>query len=543
MDQTLKRVAALVGSGDVESRCAALLVLTQLGSDEAPVIDAVAEALRAPNVVVRDFALTYLEGIRPKAGLQHLLPLLDSEDDSLRHRAAAVIAAYGAAAIAAVRKRRAEAPRRRLNAIVEIAGQVRTAAAYELLFEIMAQGDFETNRLAGDALEAAVRDMDSRARGEIYTRVDAFAAVAKGERVPLVSALKLFGALGDRRCRRRLFGLLGREQPHAVRTHALAALVQCLRGESLNGGEIDLLLPLLEEDDEAGILRPAITLLEDQSLDRRHLERLQQLAESPEAAVKRFAVHKLGSFDSGAVVRKLIGYLSDASFARRDEAAAGLKKTPAARPLLMKELLACDEERRAWTLADILLAHDRSWRKDVREQLWARLAEALEGREDRLYSAYFHFLREIGEDAVLARIRERGDKLRQKKKFAEAARWLGLLRDTPGFDEEARYALAIADLKSRKHLLTGAVRRHDAALDLLRDLGRGAFPVAERLRKDRSLAPEELFFVGFNFAEGSAEERAVGAEVLEHVAGKFGRTKTGKAARNKLRLLSPSVRD
>jgi len=537
MDKTLKGVVGLVGAADVELRCAALLVLAQLGSDDDAVVAAVRGALRGPNVVVRDFALTFLERVRPKAALDDLLALLDSDDDAVRQRATAILAAYGAAAVAAARKLLKDAPRRRVNAIADLCGRARSAAAFDLLFHLMAGGDFDTNRLVGDLLEAALRDMSAADRKTFSGRVEAFADAVGGDRVALVSALKLFGALSEPRCRKRLFPLLARDQPHAVRTHALGALLQCLRGESLAPAEVDPLLALLEEDDEAGILRPAVALLESQSFERKHLDRLQRLAESPQPVVKRFAVQRLGTFDSGAVVKQLIGYLGDASYARRTEAASTLKKTPAARGPVMKELLACDDERQAWTLAEIVLAHDRAWRKDVRDELWQRFADAVDEREDRLYSAFLHVLRELDGADVGERIRAAAEQRRKKKQYALAARWLGLLRDTPAFDEEAKYALALCELKAHKRVLGGAARRHDPALDWLRELAGGTMPVADRLRKDRTLEPDELFYVGFNLAEGTSDQRALAGEVLEHLAGKFGRTKVGKAARNKLQLL------
>jgi hypothetical protein len=67
-------------------------------------------------------------------------------------------------------------------------------------------------------------------------------------------------------------------------------------------------------------------------------------------------------------------------------------------------------------------------------------------------------------------------------------------------------------------------------------LERGSFPLADRLRKARALATEELFYVGFNLAENPAT-RDASAELLAHVVKKTPRTKVGKAARNKLALL------
>ncbi|HVM95831.1 MAG TPA: HEAT repeat domain-containing protein, partial [Candidatus Acidoferrales bacterium] len=302
--------------------------------------------------------------------------------------------------------------------------------------------------------------------------------------------------------------------------------------------EIDTLLGLLDGDDEAGILRPAIHLLDEQTLSRDYLAQLNRLAESPQPAVKRFAIQKLGGFESVAVVKTLIGYLTDDSYARRDQATASLKKLPAARKDLMKELIACDDERKAWTLADILLVHDRDWKRDSIDALWKRLQDGIENREDRLYTAYLHFLNALDAEAVATRVRERADALRKKKDFASAAKWLTLLKDTPAFDAETQFLLAVTDLKAHPRVLSAVVRRHDAALDLLRSLLRSRFSVTERLRKERSFEPDELLYIGFQLAEGVGDEKAAAAEILDHIVKKSGRTKAGKAAKNKLRLLT-----
>lgn len=541
MDATLKGVVGLLGSADVEARCAALLVLTHLQAADSAVVRAVGELLSSKNAIVRDFAVGYFEQVRPRDGLAPLVPLLDAADEVLRQRVVVILARYGQPSISAVRKLLQEAPRRRLNAIIDLCARVRSAAALDLLFAQMAGDDFDANRAACDAVAAIIPTLDGRARSDLFARTDALLTSAADQRTALVAAAKLFGALGDPKARRRLFGLLDRAQPHVVRTHALGALSQCLRGEKLSAEEIAALLPLLEEDDEAGILRPAVSLLEDQTIDRRYLPVLNRLAENPQPAVKRFAIQKLGAFDSGAVLKTLIGYLTDESYARRDQATASLKKLPGARTPLMKEFLACDDERKAWTLADILLAHERGWKRETLEALWKRLEQALEGRDDRLYTAYFHFLSALDDAAMAVRVRARAEVLRRKKDFAASSKWLTLLKDSTGFDAEAQFALAVADLKARPHPLTVGARRHDTAVELLRALAQSTFPITERLRKDRTLGPEELFYVAFNLAEGADDERSVASELLQSLAKTHGRTKIGKAAKNKLRLIAGSV--
>ncbi|MBX3024492.1 hypothetical protein KF840_06235 [bacterium] len=537
MDGTLRGLVGLVEGTHVEARCAALVVLTQLGIDEERVARAVAAAVASPNVLVRDFALGYFERVRSPQTVPAVLPLLDAEDEPVRQRAVALLAPHGAAAVNAARKRLADAPRRRLTAIVELCAQVRSAAALDTLFELMASDDLDSNRVACDALIAAIPGLAERERADLFRRAETLAADARGHRTRLVAAAKLLGALADAKARKTLFAMLHEREPHVVHTHALAALTQCLRGKPLSTREIDLLLPLLGHEDEVGIIRPVVRLLEDQSFDRAYLARLNQLAESPQPIVKRFAVGTLGGFESGGVVKTLIGYLTDDSYARRDQAIATLKTLPAARLPLMKELLACDDERKAWTIADILLLHDRGWKRDTLTALWAKMETALEQREDRLHAALHHVLVALDAEWLRERIRARAEKKRKSKQFADSARWLLLLKDTPAWDDEARFAYAVATLKTHRHPLGSSARPRDPALDTFRALADSPFPLADRLRRERAVDPEDAYYVAFALAEQRGEARGVAAEILAHLADAHGRTKVGKAAKNKLQLL------
>lgn len=537
MDATLKRIAALASGADAETRCAALLVLTRLGSAEEGVVREVVKCVGSKNTVVRDFGLSYLAEVKPRSALPHLLPLLDSEELPVRERVASILIGYGPAAIAELRKLVSGAPRRRLHAIIEVCAGVRTKAALDLLFDLMRGDDVDLNRAACNAVVALLPRAAAPLRAEVFARADRLCS-ASAAQPALVAAAKLFGALGDPGARRRLFAMLQPQHPQIVRTHALAAAASCLRDQKLATTEIDALLSLLDSDDENGILRPAVRLLEEQPLDRSYLATLNRLAESPQPLVKRFAVQKLGAFESGAVIRTLIGYLTDDSYARRDQAASSLKSLPAARTALMNELLACDDERKAWTLVDILLSHDRAWKRATLAALYKRLDHAVTRRQDRLHTAYFHLLGVLAPEQAAAHVRAQAEKARKKRDFSLSARWLALLKGGPAFDAETRYAYALSELKSHKHALAAPGRRHDPALELLRELIHSPFPATERLRKERAVTPEDLFYVGFHLAEGSPDDKEAARELMAHLAAKVGRTRVGKAAKNKLRLLA-----
>jgi hypothetical protein len=542
VDATLQGLLGLIHGTDVEVRCAALLALTYLEAAQDPVVQAVGKALNSPNVVVRDFAIGYFERVRPREGVAFLLPLLDAQEDAVRARVVTILEQYGATAVTAVKKLANDAPRRRVNAIIDLCARVHTSPALDLLFVLIGADDPDTNRAACNSLMTLVPTLDTRARADLFARTERLAAGAKGHRAILVAAAKLFSALGDPKARRVLFAMLDEREPPVVRTHALSALTNCMRQTELSAAEVDVVLSLLNQDDEAGFLRPAVRLLETQPLDRRYLGRLNQLAESPQPLVKRFAVEKLGHFESSAAIKTLIGYLTDDSYARRNQAVASLKTMPAARSALMKEFIECEDERKSWTLADILLLHDRNWKRDVLDALSTKLEQAIDKREDRLWAAYFHFL--IGADAehTAARLRARAERLRKSKHFAQSAKTLALLKDSPAFDEETRFAFGLAALKSHAHTLASVAQRHDDALDALRGLANSAFPLGERLRRERMLTPEELYYLAFHLAEGQADEQALARELLEHLVARVSRTKVGQAAKNKLRLLRANER-
>lgn len=64
-----------------------------------------------------------------------------------------------------------------------------------------------------------------------------------------------------------------------------------------------------------------------------------------------------------------------------------------------------------------------------------------------------------------------------------------------------------------------------------------AFPLLEALKKEKALEPTDLFYLGFHFAEGAADERDLGKDILEFLATRYPRTNVGKSAKNKLKLL------
>ncbi|MGH9425045.1 MAG: HEAT repeat domain-containing protein, partial [Terriglobia bacterium] len=401
-------------------------------------------------------------------------------------------------------------------------------------------GDTEVNKTICDLVATTLRELEEKEQEVLYGEIDALAMTLNPQehRIATISALRLLGTLGRPQARKWLIGFIGSEQHHNVRFHALVALLHCLRGQDLHKAELTRLLPLLEAREFSDTVRLTLDLLEAHELSEEYQPVLARLLESPHGAVQKFALRKMGEFDSPAVVRTLVQQLVDQDTARRDAAARSLRKIPTARTALTKEFLACEDPSKAWVIAEILPVYAGKWRRDTLDEVWERLAIALEA-EERIAGAYLHFLKQVDPEYAYTQFAARGDKLKKAKKYKEAVRFLSPLKEFPTWMAEERFTLAVAQLKLHSHDVVSAPSRHDPALDIFADLYRSsAFPVVETLKTEKGLDPEDLFYLGFRFAEGTSEVRSLGEDVLEFLAEKYPRAKVGKSAKNKLKLLA-----
>jgi HEAT repeat protein len=533
MADIVDSILTLADKGTVEQRSAALIVLGALKLQNTRVLKSIGAALDQPNPILKDYALRYLEEALPKSAIAAVVRLLEDSDREINDRAVRFLIRMGDATVEPLLKRIPTAPRPTQLAAARVLAAVRGKAALKGMLQILAAGTDEFNRAVCDLLTPAIREMDDKEREVFYADVEAFAAKLdlKQQRPALVSALRLFGALGQPQARKRLFGFVDSEQHAAVRAHALAALLRCLRDEDLRKDEYAKLLSILEEAEFSEAVRLALELLDAHELPDDARAALARLMQSPHAAVQQFALRKMGDVGTPGTVRTLIEQLGDPDYRRRDVAAHSLRKIPEARAALIKELVVCEEASKAWSIAELLVTYDGKWRRETLDALWKRLEKAIEA-EDRIQSSFLHVLKQADGDYVYEKLAGAGARLIKAKKYKEAVPFLLPLKDFPAAKPEDKFRLALGQLKTHG-------QRRQAAVELLSDLYRNsAFPLFETLKREKKLAPEELFNLGFVFAERAGDERSLGRSLLEHVAASVPRTKIGKNAKNKLKLLS-----
>ncbi len=537
MDNTLRQLLTLIDKGTVEQRCAALLVAGALKLDGAGLVKTVQALLQQPNPVLKDYALRYCEEVKPKDAMTSFAELLDDSDKETQERAVRLLTAAGQNAVQPLLQRAAEASRPwQINA-ARILCALRGKAAFRGLLKLLRSGSDELNKTICDLMTPAMRELTPAEQETLYGEVETFAASldAKQQRPALTSALRLAGQLGRPEARRWLFKWLGTEQPAAVRSHALIALLQCLRRQELRKDEHARLFALLEEQEFSELTRLTLEILDAHELPEDSRTLLSRLMQSPHAEVQKFALRKMGDFGTPATVRTLVEQLGDSDYRRRDVAARSLRKIPEARAALIKELLACSDASKAWSMVELLASLEGKWRQDTLDSLWKKFHDAVE-KEDRIQAAFLHLLKQANADFAYGQLAVQGARLLKAKKFKEAIAFLSPLKEFASFKPEQQFSLAVAQLKLHARTVT-THRQHPGLLLLAELLRNSAYPLFESLKKEKSLTPDELFALGFTLAERSGDERALGTDLLQHIASRFPRNKIGRSAKNKLKLI------
>ena len=537
MDKTVAALIAFAeGPENVERRAAAMLMLAELGID-GPKALAVAGAAIASPTVLQEYALRYFERLKPAGGLAALVPLLDAADPSVRSRVRTLVTESGAGAVPAIAAAGRTASRPWLIGAVEVLGAIGTGPAVRALVELLVRGDGEVARAAVDALHRKARALGDKPRAQLMEHV--LAAVGRpavaASPLAVLAIVRVLATLGLPGARAWLLAQSTRGATPDIQAEALRALAACLRNEKLQAKELSAASALLAHADFGRIVRPALDLLERHHFGKESQAFLLGLRESPHVAVRSFALAKLGSSEAPRAVSALLSSLDDAEAVRRS-AAGSLRMIPEARQALMKHFIAATDASAAFTMAETLAGYGLPWRRPTFEQIWKRYLKAFDA-DDRIQGAFLQFLRVAAPDFAAAGLRAHATKLLRAGRARDAARLRALVRELPVAEPEDGYQLALALLKSRRRGFDAPIRRPDSALDLLVEIESGGFATAARLRKERALAADELYAVGFALAETNGRGRGVAEDLLAHLAKRQPRTKIGKAAKNKLDLM------
>jgi HEAT repeat protein len=493
------------------------MVLGELGSAAAH--KALVKALKSENETLRLYAVEALGKINAKEAAPHLVPMLANE--RLRGRVQQVLLSIGDEAAPLLQKHIDKAGPELKRAIIDVLGRFRTVDLSDTMFDALLDKDPEAARIAADGLRERFANLPPAERAAAVKQVGAFLG-RKLTPAATVNGLRLLGALRDGP--KAVAPFLGAKNDPAVRSAAIDALAR------MDLDDAQKYVPtLLAALDEEPLVSSAVQALTKHAPGKEHADRLVALLDSRHAAARLFAIGALGSIGGARAAEGLIAGLFNADRRISDEAARALQGNKAFAPALIRALEGEEEVGRAFRISAVLRAH-------AVKSFLARMLKRHE-KGEQTYKVYFEILRSVApapmRDAVVARGRE----LMKKRKFDAAERMLALLQGDDIATGPSDFALAEADLAIlRKDVATARLDRSRAGSLFSKLVRRAEYPVLKELERDAAmLGSANLLYLGFVMIERMGAERDFGADVLRLVVKKFGRTKDGETAKQKLK--------
>lgn len=539
MDKTIARICALLQSPEGIRRSAGAIVLAELAPKDPGVVRALGEALVGADPALTSRLLAALEAIGSPAATPHVLPLLDAEELEVRLRAVAILARCGSAVVPEVRARLAKAAPAQKLVLCDLLARIHAREAFEVLLELLFDPDFALVKAVCDAVRRHMTDASPATRAAFHKQLVQFMGsprVKAMERAQ-ASGLLLLGAVGRADARALLVKYLDPKKSPYLRRHALMGLKALDLAGSAAAAAGKAVWPSLDEGDES-LVRLALDVLEHLRWPGMTPATWARLLKSRHAPVRAAAAKNLAGMDTAPANRELLALLGHEDTEVRETAAEALSSHAGATRLLLEAMKKETDTEAAWRLAKILKPHSAAVDAKTIKQ-FADLAAAELQKGSTRQEALLFLLGNLDPRQARAAVLEHGQALRRAQQWADAVKWLLRLLHTDSFDDEARYALSVCNLKLSPKDLAPQWRAEDHALRGLHALLRGkAFKLSDRLRKEKALEPADLFYVGAHFAEMPGEERALGEQILQHVAKTWPRSEEGKAAKSRLKAAS-----
>lgn len=536
LDATGKKLLRLVQPDQAaDVRAAALLVLGEVGLREAEVSRVVAELLDDSDPAVRLRALEAVGKLRIEQALPRLLERVSGGGPEAE-AAAQAAARLGPRGIHGLQDLMHQVPpglRRWIAGALAAGGSASagTAAVDALLDKDPGVVDAAARSLLGEVsgLPAAAR------RGLADHVLD----LLTSRKAPPLSAasetalLRLLAALGDERGDKVFWARLEPTRPAEVRAAALQALGAA--APPANKTAVQRLLQCATDRDFR-VAAPALMMLRAAPLSERALADWLPLFDAPDPAARRFAIAKLGSTDTPAVAEALLRQLGHPDRGLHQEALAALARLESGRAALAEALRTAATLDAAWELARAQAPFAAQYAPGLRKELFAEACRHVEAG-DRRADALLFLLREADARALRDQLEEKAQAHRKKKAYDKALVYLRLLMRDPACAEAIRFEAAACGLKCSDHNLAADARAADPCLQqFARLVHNPETPPAQRLEQAKWLEAEDLFYLGFHFAEANdRQEREFGGEALRLAIERGPRTKLAKDARSKLR--------
>lgn len=531
----LKKLASLLDEQDIRKRIAAAVVLGELKVKDAAIVTRLIEMAKDP---LEPFANAAIEALGEIGSLKALPVLLDSlgRGGDVTKNASKAIAKLGPDALPEIRSRLTDATPEVKAALSQLLPAVGGRLSFEMTVEGLRGQSWDAVNKVALSVRQEMKHASHADRKVMRTQVEKFLEKKKTleDEPALRGALKILGYLELPDTADTLFSFIDAKFPPMVRMEAVAALRFAL-GEEASKKQLKRIIDLMSDRDPI-VARAARDTMSVLKIDADLADEFSRLTQNPDLEVAKWAITRLGTL-GGAVAEKTLMPVAGGADRARAEAAtqaiAGLDDGPS---LLTLALSKAHDEVGAQVLSEALMPMSKRLdKKDVK-----RLLEAGEKVIDESIAVARRVLdpvREAAPESWAKLLSAKAEKTR-KKDPARSAALYALLARSPLASPEDRYAYALLQLERSAMDPHPRARQRDPALPEFEKLMESDFPLVKTLQKDKAVSDEARYYLGFHFAEsGTPEGKSLGTQLLEGLVEKAGRTKLGKAAKNKLALL------
>ncbi len=535
-DSTLNKIIELIAAPDTppELRRAALRVAGTVGSaKERALVKALMNTLESNDGELRALAVEALGQLRVEEVLPHLETLVRHGGAELEAavRAASQLGTRGARLMGKLMEQVLPSLRARMADVLARAG---TGNALVVTAQGLLDADPKIVDATARSLAAEVPSYNPSQRSALAKFLNDslggkdHALSARSE----AAVLRLLGALHDPKSEEIFWARLAPGAAPEVKAAALQALGA--KAEPSTDARLQRLLACAAET-EFQIVATALMILRNVPVNPKQTRPWLKLLEAPDVATRRFAVEKVRAIDKADVAQALAAQMSHPDRTLRQEALDALRSLAAGRVALVDRLLETTNPDETWFLARALAPTAGELAQAQRARLFDQ-ALAYQDADDRRAAPLWFLLREAGPAWVRDQLEQQAEGLRKKKKYAEGMQYYRLLAQDPACSEDIRFDLAATGLKLSNHDLSPEHRNSDPTLNqFARLLQNPAFDVLGRLTRAKWLDADDLFYLGFHFAEQSHRAREFGRQILEMVVKRSPQSEVGKQAKRKLK--------
>jgi HEAT repeat protein len=534
MTDTAKKLLRLLHPDQpLDLRCAAVLVLGEIGGKDAELTRALCDALKDGEERLRLQVIQAVGKLRIETALPQLLERIKEggEEAEQAALAAAKLGAKGTRALQELMPKVAPGLRRYIASALAAAG---TASAETAAVAVLLDRDPGVVESACRSLAAQVPALTPAHRKALAEQLLELMGNKKEPLSPPSESavMRLLAALGDSRAEAVLWERIASPYPLEVRAAALQALGKW--SASPNKEQLKRLFACATDSDFR-LAAPALVLLKNLPVGERTATEWLALLQASDVAVRKLALDKIGDRDTTEVAGALLQQLQHPDRSLRDSALAQLTRLKQGQKALTAALLQADSSDRAWMLARAQAPFARAYPPEWREKVFAQVCDYLESN-DRRADALLFLLREADAAELRQRLEDRAIHWRKKKAYEDALLYLRLLIRDPSSGFPIRLELACCGLKVSNHDLSPEARASDPCLQQFATLCQGyEAELSVELEKIKWLDAEDWYYLGFHFVEQLGQQKQFGGKVLRLLLKRSPRTKLAQAAKRKLR--------